>query len=478
MRMGFRGEGPAAKNMVWPDVQVYPRGPSRTDSQTSPKSFTRSLNIATGICLGLILYGSLLPLDFSFDVQAIAARWHRGMDFWEGATKADLVSNFLLYIPLGALLAARARSRGRTFWPAFLAASIVCLVLSVAIESTQLLSATRTSQIHDVATNALGGLTGAAMGAVWGLKVTARLLARKRGLASYPARWGALLLCLVLFADGWAPLTPVRNKTDFLANIEDSCWSVGQGLAEHPWHCWLICEAGVFAVLAILLYIGAARWNWTRAIPAALLATAVAAVLEGGKVFLDERTLNIASFALAGIGAVAGAVLAASLRSRISLRTLLTVAALVPFAYLVYREWAPFHFAWDWPAILAKAPHGLALLPMTDFALNERAMDDVVHLARIAALAAAASFAWQWRAKLTDAGAGGSQSLFAGICWSAIWWGLIGLALELGQFPLPGRQPSVTDTLMFAVGGAVGAWLAAKPALVKPARGLSQSPRA
>jgi len=40
--------------------------------------------------------------------------------------------------------------------------------------------------------------------------------------------------------------------------------------------------------------------------------------------------------------------------------------------------------------------------------------------------------------------------------------GVLGLALELGQFFLPARVPSATDVFCFALGGAIGAWVSVR----------------
>jgi VanZ family protein len=77
-------------------------------------------------------------------------------------TRTDLSTNFLVYVPLGYLLAlvlARPRRRGR----AVLLATLAGMSLSLALESLQQLSPGRIASNLDMFVNTLGGLTGAVL---------------------------------------------------------------------------------------------------------------------------------------------------------------------------------------------------------------------------------------------------------------------------------------------------------------------------
>jgi VanZ family protein len=104
----------------------------------------------------LILYGSLFPFqmrtsaDFALlDVVALT---------FKPTTRGDIVSNLLLYMPLGLCLMFAWGGRGA--WP-LTRAILVGTALSVAVEVTQIYLRFRVSSLTDVALNAIGTFLGA-----------------------------------------------------------------------------------------------------------------------------------------------------------------------------------------------------------------------------------------------------------------------------------------------------------------------------
>lgn len=106
----------------------------------------------------LIVYGSLypfggwLPTDGMLDF--LTAPWPRYI------IRSDLIINFLAYLPLGLLAARAVRYRLRPA-AAVIAATLLCLFLSLAMESLQALLPERVSSLFDLLLNGLGGLGGA-----------------------------------------------------------------------------------------------------------------------------------------------------------------------------------------------------------------------------------------------------------------------------------------------------------------------------
>ncbi len=114
--------------------------------------------ILAGAYALLIVYGSLYPFSDwlpAEDMLAfVTAPWPRYI------TRSDVITNVLVYLPLGLLLAHALRYRLRPAW-SVLVATLLCLSLSFAMESLQALLPERVSSRLDLLMNGLGGLGGA-----------------------------------------------------------------------------------------------------------------------------------------------------------------------------------------------------------------------------------------------------------------------------------------------------------------------------
>lgn len=123
--------------------------------------------------IAIIVYGSLYPFSFGAGTTpqgaaaALLATWR------EPTSRGDIVSNILLYLPLG-LFAARALTQ-RSWAVRVALAMAIGTGLSVAVELVQFYSPSRTTRMSDVYANAMGTLLGAAL---------AGLLNRSIGLPS------------------------------------------------------------------------------------------------------------------------------------------------------------------------------------------------------------------------------------------------------------------------------------------------------
>jgi VanZ family protein len=106
----------------------------------------------------LIVYGSLYPFSDwlpAEDMLAfLTAPWPRYI------IRSDVIANILIYLPMG-LLAARALRYRLRPGAAVIAATALCLLLSLAMESLQTLLPDRVSSRLDLLLNGLGGLGGA-----------------------------------------------------------------------------------------------------------------------------------------------------------------------------------------------------------------------------------------------------------------------------------------------------------------------------
>lgn len=106
----------------------------------------------------LLVYGSLYPfadwLPADDMLAFLTAPWPRYI------TRADTITNLLIYLPLGLLLAHALRYRMRRP-AAILLATLLCLLLSFGLESLQTLLPERVASLRDLVMNGLGGLAGA-----------------------------------------------------------------------------------------------------------------------------------------------------------------------------------------------------------------------------------------------------------------------------------------------------------------------------
>lgn len=409
--------------------------------------------------IALVLYGSWMPFDFAVDAPAAGQRLERALNSWPTASRSDLWMNFLLYVPLGFLLATRWFLLGKHRLPAGMLAALAGLGLTLAVEIGQLFLPSRISQVHDLFSNAAGAMAGAVIGSTVGGRFW-------QGLSRYVwQRWdgrlsvlAAATMCTMLALDGLAPLMPVRSLSDLADNVRQSILSPVAGLAIHPWHRWLVCRIGVFAVLAVLL--GAARssprrrWYWGAA-----CSFGFAVLLEASKPFFYGRTANSANVVTAACGALAGLICAAALSSRLAGRRSLALAIVLLVSYAVYREWTPFTFAWEPVTAREKVPSGADWLPLSEIGLRNHDFEDALDFVRYLVLMGVLAYTLRQRRGWFARGPLAIQiAKAAGVTL------LLGAVLEGGQFLLPGRSPGTSELLAFWVGGAAGAWLNAQVA--------------
>ena len=185
------------------------------------------------IYAALIVYASLYPFE-GWRVQGLApwaflwAPWPR---YWTGF---DVMSNLLGYAPFGFLLAL-ALQRSAVRAPVLLA-TLTAGVLSVSLESTQMLLPMRVPSNVDLALNVAGALLGA---------LVARVLATW-GLVAHWSRWrdrwfvgdasGAMVLLTLWPLALLFPLSVPFGMGQVFERLETA---VANALADTPWIDWL-----------------------------------------------------------------------------------------------------------------------------------------------------------------------------------------------------------------------------------------------
>ncbi|HDZ20095.1 hypothetical protein LCGC14_0239140 [marine sediment metagenome] len=407
----------------------------------------------------LIVYSSLMPYDFTLSGREAYDNFSNGMQFWpignRHTSKTDLISNALAYVPVGFLVVTAWSMRpGRKRAVGLALAGICAAAMSAAVEAIQTFSPARVSSIEDVAMNIGGALAGGAIAAAVGPELWRKLVgAVRREWVDRPVALVAGVLALLLLADAVYPYRPTLDVSEVWGNVKRSVLSVSDGLAVHAWHHWLVRRVGVYAALSALLAAALGGGGRPRRLTGAVLAVLLAASLEGSKVLITSRVFNIANVVVSAGGAMAGWALGAMLTG-LTTRGQLALARRSILCYLIYAAWQPFRFVWG--AAATKIPSGPEWLPLYHYAAGGRPID-VRNFVASLVLPAALAFAGRLIERCD-----GRTGVWSRPALAAIAAGSIGLALELGQLVIATREPNITDVLCFALGGALGSWLAGR----------------
>jgi VanZ family protein len=412
----------------------------------------------------LVLYGSLMPFEFTNDSQAVSLGLSQAFMYWPVSSElhtslTDVAANILLYIPMGLLVSTRL-AIGRRVGPVvmILLALSVGAVVSFTVEATQLLEPARVCAINDLTANSIGALVGGIAGAFWGRRGWLSLCRYVRGQAAVnPIILAAWVLMFILFADAVYPYLPTLDVGDLKQSVKRTIQLFGAaGFHAHPWHYWLVMRAGVYAALTVLLAWGLKKGSAPRWGAAAFWTLAFAAAIEFAKLFIESRNPNPANVVFSACGVAAGALLVRPWAGSLSARGKTVLAPVLLTVYVMYLEWEPFNFSWGGvQSLRSRLPSGTQWLPLYDYAMQGRG-EQVYYFVRSLALLAALTYAvhFAWRAK------GGVPGRWSSAIRGALVAGFLGLALETGQFLLPSRIPSLTDVFCFAAGGAIGGLLA------------------
>jgi len=396
-----------------------------------------------------IVYGTLLPFDFSASGELIETRLRR---LWEsplrggGGSRSDVVSNVLLFMPWGFLLAVWLAVRGRHYVAVLTMALVSGALLSGTVEFVQLFAPGRYASLVDLLTNTLGSTVGALIGWPWARRFWPSASVRFRQLlVSRPLAVCALAAAMGLVVAGLSP---------FNVSLEGSALKAalmaarpipfgpplrGPAPPPKPWS-WAVelltwtLAGGLFALAARESgRRGARAMSW-----AVVMASGLSLVIEALQLAIAGRAFDMTSVALALLGSALGAA---------------RVAHTVPGAA---RPWinpalwiwglAVVMGAWNPPTFIRPVPPLWRLERIVPFwsYLDSRSLADLADLVGevlvfvpLGALLAARS----WRRS------------FAG----AVLLGLaLGAMLEIGQVFLPSRTVDVTDVLSAAAGAGLG----------------------
>ena len=160
--------------------QASPVGPLAT-VRARPQP-TGLEGVVVAAVLALVAFGSLTP--FSFDLAGVGGEGVIGRLGWPRPDAADVVTNIIVYLPIGAALAALFLRRFAA--PTAVVLAVLCGTgLSFTVEVLQATIATRFPSWLDVITNTAGTTVGALAGLVFGPPLVDALWAVRRGVATF-----------------------------------------------------------------------------------------------------------------------------------------------------------------------------------------------------------------------------------------------------------------------------------------------------
>ena len=401
-----------------------------------------------------VVYGSFFPFSFRVDpveVQRDLARFWSTLALFDVRGRrlfsiADLVSNVLLGVPVGALLVLGGLV-GRGIVTRVAGALVVEALFAGTVELGQILAPTRTASALDVLAQSAGAVAGAlgahGIGAAAARRLEARIATRLR---ERPALVVVAVLAGLVAADALYPYVVTLDVSTAWGNLRRAQWQPLVTLSGRPWGPLLVDRLLPYAGMAF-----AARW--ARAAPSAsprpgsgtvvaLTLLLWAAALESGKLLIVGRAPSVDNVLVAALGVLLGLVAFATWAGS-TRGTGRGARALVGLtgAALVYRELAPFDWVLTRAHAAAKAGR-IEWIPLASYfyADPQSALFDLF-------------------TKLVWSGAFGASLRAAGAGAPWAWTLALGLVLESLQVVQVSHVPAVGDVLAFGAGAALGARL-------------------
>jgi VanZ family protein len=413
------------------------------------------LTVASILFALLVLYGSCMPWDLSSDQHLAARNFTRAKAFWPMGSlqpsRMDLLSNLLLYMPLGLLIAMRASlAEDHTPMTDLLLAVLAGAMLSLVIETIQLMSPTRVAGVHDLLMNTAGAAVGGAIGAARGREIWAALCRQLRWWwAEHPLRLAAVGLGVLLAADALYPFLPTLDVSTVWRSLKAVSLNPRAELADKPAIDWIV-RALLWAVAVMVLAPAVSAPGRSRRSQAVAAAFLLMLALEAGKAFIEARTPSLAASAVSTVGIAVGAGLSLLLAGRFSPTGQRSWACIALVLYITYLAWQPFDFTLDRAVLEQSLPKGDQWLPLYHYAMRGRPADVFLFVRTLLLFGA-------WVAiRQINAPRPIRQYVLRGALAGLI----LGIILEAGQLLLPGRYATTTDLLCCLAGGALGGLLA------------------
>jgi VanZ family protein len=311
----------------------------------------------------------------------------------------------------------------------------------------QLFSSLRIASVTDLLMNSISGAVGACAGTLCGIRVwrhfnTSLNLRRQNN----PIDILTLLFGGLIAADSLSPYLPTLLLSQVWRSIKASNFDPIAGLAQHPWHSWLVTHVMVYMVFTLMV----SQWQVRGNLKVGILNTGVvcglfALILECSKLFIASRVMNSGNIVANLCGILLAALLLRFWPHPVSSRVRLSLGILGLTAYILYIGWEPFNFTYSPETFATNLPHGVEFLPFYHYAMGASLNHVRLFVQTIIFSTALIYFV---RLFLNHTGQHG-RHIFIGILIS----GGIGILQEGGQLFLPSRTPSMTDIYCYMLGG-------------------------
>jgi glycopeptide antibiotics resistance protein len=444
------------------------------------------LRIAAALYTLFVLYGCLIPLDFTpVPWERAWAIYRHIPEFRPGHfSRTDFTANVLLFIPLaflwaGAIGAGWRRLSNILLGPLAWAAAVL---LQAAIEFAQIYTPPRNVQLWDVIAAAWGAGAGVLAWFVAGGAVRRALhrwhaVQGRQGVAG----WLVAPYAIVLFLYNILPADLTLGASSLYAK-----WERGlirpipfTSLGDDPVTALfgIGSEALLWLPLAALLVLGRGWRRFSAWGVTVLYATAI----EGMQLLVQSRVSDTTDILCAAAGAAVGVWLGGRLRAAnpdgavaapLEPRRRYVGLALLAIAWsavLVFGFAYPFNFHYDASTLHART-HALIEIPFRTYwlATEARAVSDLL-LQLVLFAPYGALFALV--AARRRAGWAGALSA-AAACATA---GCVAAGIEVLQVFLPGKIPDSTDIVVAALGGLAG-YVAARSLIRAVGRGEASAP--
>jgi VanZ family protein len=396
-----------------------------------------------------IVYGTMLPFDFSASGDLIQWRLHR---LWErplrglGGSWADVYSNIAFFMPWGFLLAIWRVGRGSNWWATLVLALLSAACLSGSVEIVQIFAPGRSTSVVDLVTNTFGSIVGAAIGwplARWVWPVASVRI--RQLLLSRPVAACALTVAMGLLLAGLSPSYNKLGANGVAASLKMARLIPFGPSSGGPTRAAKACLWGAELLAWMLtggLFVLAARESGQRGVRAiasiVALVTGLSLAIEAMQVVIPGRDVDMSSVLLALSGSALGAALVTRLAA-VDARRWIEPALLIWGVATMLAAWNPPRFTWpDRPFLRPEM-----IVPYWSY-FDSRTLEDVadvvgqaVYFLPLGAMLAARS----WR-----------QSFL-----SAVMIGFsVAVVLEFGQAFLPARTADVSDAISAAAGTGLG----------------------
>lgn len=274
------------------------------------------------IVIGLVLYGSLIPLDFDPSVFGLGGGLGLSGLGWPVPSLEDLLTNLLVYVPLGMSLVACVRGSARRKLAFVPLALLAGAAVSLSAEVLQAGLAQRHASWFDVIFNIVG-TAGGAVAVVAFSPLTPRVIDRLRhSLTSTPWMTATSCLTLGIIFYNLMPFDLVTTTAELHDSFREAKWTLatprGASSEGRPFGALVAALGGAAWFAALGFFSAKARRE--AAVPrsvalvrAAMFGGLLAASVEFLQLFTKSHVFDSATLGLRGIAAVFGAWLAISM---------------------------------------------------------------------------------------------------------------------------------------------------------------------